>query len=535
MFEKTKFVTVTYLLVLIICYSFQTDSCKQEENVLKCTTLNKIFAVSSFKHVEDLIVDGSNLTEIDLSPLKNIRYLKNLTLIHSNLHTMKNTSFSNAKYILDINLSHNNIIRLPDHSFSGCSLLQRLSLAHNFISSLTSYQFSRLPSLHHLDLSHNNISSIHDDALSLMGAGLKSLLLHSNKLRTLHPEMLMPASKLNTISLGGNPWECDCVLRRLRDLVISRKLETNTSDDFRATCSGPEALAHKTWVSLSSHQFACPPHVTLTRDSVLCSSGDTCQVVCRVSGDPSPGIRWMVNRSLISDQNTSSYRMEVTAVTSSDMVSTLTSLASSVSGLYTCVAINSAGVSASSVRLSMGPRLLSVDLWLPILMGFLSVFCIFAGVICSVMCCRKWRRREKQNGKNNTESKPEIEFQYAETYLKEIEACDDQLGKNFSHENEKNQDYVTYQGSNFTIVGSNYSRNIDYHSKFGHDNDVSMLSKITEEPSTDLMIASNIVTSAPWGGQARSGSVQGLTNKTATIGNCRKAPPPTLPKPKLHS
>ena len=82
--------------------------------------------------------------------------------------------------------------------------------------------------------------------------------------------------------------------------------------------------------------------------------------------------------------------MEVTAVTSSDMVSTLTltSLAASVSGLYTCVAINSAGVSASSVRLSMGPRLLSLDLWLPILLGFLSVFCIFAGVICSVMCCR---------------------------------------------------------------------------------------------------------------------------------------------------
>ena len=84
--------------------------------------------------------------------------------------------------------------------------------------------------------------------------------------------------------------------------MISRKLETNTKDDFRATCSGPKALAHKTWVSLSSHQFACPPHVTLSRDSVLCSSGDTCQVVCRVSGDPSPGIRWMVNRSLISDQ-----------------------------------------------------------------------------------------------------------------------------------------------------------------------------------------------------------------------------------------
>ena len=37
----------------------------------------------------------------------------------------------------------------------------------------------------------------------------------------------------------------------------------------------------------------------------------------------------------------------------------------------------------------MAPHhLISIDLWLPILLGFFSVFCIFAGVICSVMCCR---------------------------------------------------------------------------------------------------------------------------------------------------
>ena len=62
-------------------------------------------------HFQDLIIDGSNLTIIDLGPLQNVKYLKNLTLIHSNLHTVKNTSFSNAKYILDINLSHNNLTR----------------------------------------------------------------------------------------------------------------------------------------------------------------------------------------------------------------------------------------------------------------------------------------------------------------------------------------------------------------------------------------------------------------------------------------
>ena len=51
-FGKMKFVTVTFFLVLIICDSFQSDFCKQEENVLKCTKLSEIFAVNSYKHVE---------------------------------------------------------------------------------------------------------------------------------------------------------------------------------------------------------------------------------------------------------------------------------------------------------------------------------------------------------------------------------------------------------------------------------------------------------------------------------------------------
>lgn len=80
---------------------------------------------------------------------------------------------------------------------------------------------------------------------------------------------------------------------------------------------------------------------------------------------------------------------------------------------------------------------------------------------------RKRRNGEKQKAKNNAEAKPEIEFQYAETYLKEIENCDEKLEdreENSSLENEKCQDYVTYQANNFTLMGSNYSRNIGYNS-----------------------------------------------------------------------
>ena len=69
--------------------------------------------------------------------------------------------------------------------------------------------------------------------------------------------------------------------------------------------------------------------------------------------------------------------------------------------------------------------------------------------------------------------------------------------------------------------------------KFGHD--VSLLSEITEEPPTDLINASNVVTRDPWGGECHRNNNQELPGiKTATIGHSRKVPPPTLPKPKFH-
>ena len=47
-----EFMKVTFFLILTVCDSFQSDFCKQEENVLKCTKLSEIFVVNSYKHVE---------------------------------------------------------------------------------------------------------------------------------------------------------------------------------------------------------------------------------------------------------------------------------------------------------------------------------------------------------------------------------------------------------------------------------------------------------------------------------------------------
>ena len=163
MFEKLTIVNLLPLL-MIMAESYQSDFCQQEGNILKCLSMSEISSVNSYKHVEvtlssvqimppaiivfcivtlffrpgsdwiirvtffsrnhyancwsltkfhfqELVIEGSNLTDIDFELLQNVRYLKNLTLVHSDLHTMKNTSFSNAKYIIDINLSYNNISR----------------------------------------------------------------------------------------------------------------------------------------------------------------------------------------------------------------------------------------------------------------------------------------------------------------------------------------------------------------------------------------------------------------------------------------
>ena len=169
--------------------------------------------------------------------------------------------------------------------------------------------------------------------------------------------------------------------------MIHQKLESQY--DGYAECSLPENVAHKLWTEMASYQFACPPHVYMTRDHVDGILGHGLHLHCNVNGSPIPAVKWMINDTLISDN--SDISISQAATSTRDLVSTLssTNLSLTMSGAYSCVAINAGGVAMRTTQVTVRHLsflyMITWELWFLILLSFVLIFSIFVATICSVM------------------------------------------------------------------------------------------------------------------------------------------------------
>ena len=161
-----------------------------------------------------------------------------------------------------------------------------------------------------------------------------------------------------------------------------------------ATCKLPANVSQKHWTEISSYQFACPPHVSMTRVQVDAILGHSLDLTCSVHGSPIPAVKWMINETLISDDNSevaSDISISQVATSSRDLISSLFSvnLTQSMSGVYSCVAINAGGVAMMTTQVTVRHMsllyMITWELWFLILLSFILIFSIFVATICSVM------------------------------------------------------------------------------------------------------------------------------------------------------
>ena len=89
-----------------------------------------------------------------------------------------------------------------------------------------------------------------------------------------------------TVTLHDNPWECDCHLRPVRDLVVHGGLLEGAPPP---SCHAPASVADAAWPRLESSVFACAPEVRVGRPR---DTAGTTELECWVTGDPVPGVRW---------------------------------------------------------------------------------------------------------------------------------------------------------------------------------------------------------------------------------------------------
>lgn len=121
-----------------------------------------------------------------------------------------------------LKLSYNKLKRVDSSLFEGLTSLVRLHLDHNLIDFIEPFSFNGLTSLKLLQLEANRLRDLHPHTfitVSVLGtfwtSGLRHLHLADNQLGCLLPGTLQHFSKLEVLSLHGNPWTCDCHLQGL--------------------------------------------------------------------------------------------------------------------------------------------------------------------------------------------------------------------------------------------------------------------------------------------------------------------------------
>ncbi|KAH9494461.1 hypothetical protein Btru_020064 [Bulinus truncatus] len=144
------------------------------------------------------------------------------------LNNLTRSALGNLERAEVIYLNASDIVYLEDGLFDNMTSLLVLRLEYNRISEVSEFLFAALSKLIELYLNDNRISFIPRDAFS----GLKSaehIALHNNRLIML--EAVYGVSSLKSVTLAGNPWQCQCnastdvlrVFHALNDIIQDRE------------------------------------------------------------------------------------------------------------------------------------------------------------------------------------------------------------------------------------------------------------------------------------------------------------------------
>ena len=172
-----------------------------------------------------------------------------------------------------LTLGQNNIVRVGAEAFAGLSKLKILEMS----GAAPLSGFDPMALIANRDLQTLKVTNckmlkeLPDNLLTHLSA-LRRLILRDNGLEAL-PEQLAPWSQLQSFDLSGNPLNCQCRLKWLRDYIRIRlnKIPAKSStsarikrQDDKASLSTPEVLcalpapvANKAIHSLGDEQLGC--------------------------------------------------------------------------------------------------------------------------------------------------------------------------------------------------------------------------------------------------------------------------------------
>lgn len=279
--------------------------------------------------------------------------LQKVYIAKCRLKLLERNAFRKIINLVELDLSYNALATVPSHTFDSIPELRELKLNGNPIQTIRNDAFINVPQLIRLELSDCRIESIEIRAFAGLELALEWLKLDKNKLVQVQSVSFTTLQNLHGLELAGNPWNCSCVLRPLREWMLRQ----NVPFGVPPVCHQPKRLKSKPWDKLDLDEFACIPEIFAYESKTNGLEGKNVTMTCRIAGIPEPSVRWLLKNKVIANLSGSSYsngkKLYMVHLQNNSSDLTIFSADLQDAGVYVCAAENKAGRVEASVTLAV--------------------------------------------------------------------------------------------------------------------------------------------------------------------------------------
>lgn len=279
--------------------------------------------------------------------------LQKVYISQCRLKSLERYAFRKLINLVELDLSHNSLNSVPSHTFDSIPELRELKLNGNPIQRILNDAFVNIPQLVRLELSECRISMIETKAFAGLEMTLEWLEINFNKLSDITSFSFTILENLHELELAGNPWNCSCSLRPLREWMIKK----NVPFGIPPVCHSPPRLRSKSWDKLDLDEFACIPEIFAYESKTRGVEGRNVTMTCRIAGIPEPSVRWLLKNKVIANLSGSSYtngkKLYMVHLQNNSSDLTIFSADLQDAGVYVCAAENKAGKAEASVTLAV--------------------------------------------------------------------------------------------------------------------------------------------------------------------------------------
>lgn len=342
--------------------------------------------------------------------------LQKIYLSRCKIRIFERYSFRNLINLVELDLSYNLLTAVPTHVFESITELRELRLSGNPIQRIRNEAFSAVHQLVRLELSDCKISQIESRAFAGLERSLEWLKLDDNRLAEVDASSFTILQSLHELELAGNPWNCSCSLRPLREWMLAH----NVPFGVPPVCKFPKRLSSKSWDKLDLDEFACIPEIIAFDTKAHGIEGKNVTMTCRIAGIPEPTVRWLLKNRVIANLSGTTYSngKKLYVVQLKNNASDLTILTADVqdAGVYVCAAENKAGRAEASVTLAVSRKPTETQISNRALIASVIAGILFVLVACMAAIClyssRKNRRRWQRSDCRREDNYEKIEMNH---------------------------------------------------------------------------------------------------------------------------